>query len=293
MSDTRPSILITEDWINIYDEAGVAVGTALSLENTGPNLCELHISELEPSDRGINAGANTVYPLQTKYLNTGNTGLWARVKANAKNTTMQVGLLNGLITTSPLPTINPSLFIKFHPFLIPISGIITVLVRNRSDSQMELQQLLSLEAFSDGVNEGVSIISMNIYFNPDLAGATIGAQTGAAYENDRDGTFLSILGGAIEMFSLTDFDLGINTDSLHIAGGAINYAELPQGAIDIQTINEHKTFTRDLVISSGDDFVIVFTNSIVSEGTASITDALLSGEFTSFPVGVLPPDPII
>lgn len=77
MADTKADIKIPRStWVDLYDETGIAVGTAVDIFNKGYDTCEIAIKATQPSEiMGVPllAGAVGSY----LHVTTGESGLWA------------------------------------------------------------------------------------------------------------------------------------------------------------------------------------------------------------------------
>ncbi len=78
MADTLADVAIPEGvWTDLYDETGIAVGTAVSVYNKGSNACLLAIKATIPSGSTLgvplHVGPNGSYA----YVAAGESGLWA------------------------------------------------------------------------------------------------------------------------------------------------------------------------------------------------------------------------
>lgn len=291
MADTIPHITLTQDWLEIYAASGIDPRTSISLENVGAETAEIHISDTEPAARPANVGANSLYPLATKYITGAQERVWMRTKAEAKLTKIQVGLnVEGVLSERPEPLITfPSLFLKFDEFSQLADSVSYALCRNRTNASLLIEQLMNFESFSQGAQDGTSSLSLTLFFNVDLTGATAGVSIGKAYANDREGTFLDITDTALNIFDLQDFDEGLNPDFLRIAGGTVTYFSAQQSTA-VAIANERLILERPLVIPAGGDFVLRYQNQgIINSGTDTTTTSLFSGQFVAWPIVVLPP----
>lgn len=290
MSDTIPNIVLTDEWQDVFDLTGIEVGNAIAIENIGHFTCELHVSETKPDERPVNVGATSLYSLATKYLGLGNTGCWARNKPATKGTRLQVSEAGGLTTTAPTRILDfPSLFIKFTPFNQLADSSTFALVRNRTNASMILNQLVEFESHSLGNQDGTSLLSYVIYFNIDLTGSTQGVSVGKAYANNLAGVFGDITGTAIDIFDISDFDVGLNPDNLRISGGSVVHFTSAQSTA-ISITNEQLFLAQPIVIPAAGQFVIAYANTaVIDGGTDTITQSLISGRFLKEPIGLLPP----
>lgn len=290
MPSTIPSITLSSEWQDVYSLTGLEVGTRLSIENIGSNTAELNISETEPSARPNNVGAASLYPLETKYLEIDNPGLWARVKAgiNSPSTVLQVDETKGIINIPPLePSIIDSVFIQTSNIVqIPDTRTHAIL-RNLTDSPLALRQIISFESISTGTNEGSSVISLFFYFNPDLSGSTEGAQAGVAFLNKRNGDFDNIIGTFIDFNELTDFDDSNSPDHIRLLGGQVAFFSTNQGTAVTVTVEE-RTFAKEFILAAGAEMVIEIGNiAVIDDGTDTTSTLLVSATFSSQPVGIL------
>jgi hypothetical protein len=290
MSNSIPNIKLTTQWMDMYAATGLDIGKPLNIENVGGQTAELHIGATKPAERPANVGSNLLYPLATKSLSSSNLGWWARNAPNVTGAVLSINLSGGIQLDSPLDfPIFPSLFVKFDPFTQVAETASFALVRNRTDASMILEQLLNFESFSLGLQDGTSIVSLNLYFNPDITGSTVGVSIGKAYANDEAGAWIDITNTAVDIFDLAGFDPNLNPDFVRLAGGTVTYFETAQSTA-VLAISIEKSFDRHFIIPPAGSFVIGYGNQgIIGGGTNTTTTSLFDGRFINDPINILPP----
>ena len=290
MPDTLPAMEnIGNEWLDIYQALSIPNGTPLVLQNTGTTTVILHVSEEQPTD---DATGRHLYPLQKEWVNVGVSGLWVKSAPKSKGLTrLQVDEVGGLDKTKSGAGLFPdALNIQIPTSETPPAESTFLLVTNNSINPLEINQLVNVEGFSTGGEEGGSIMSMLFIFNPNTTGATFLPSDAKAYANSYDGQFVDTTGNDILFNVLENFNETINPDRLRVSIGPVSFFEAPQ-SLTILALNDSISLNQPFVIAPSQSLVIGFTNTIInSGGTSVLTTALLSGKFLSFSgrVEVLP-----
>lgn len=81
MAITKPDITITRGtWVNLYTASGIAVGTAVTVTNTGNSNCRVAVSLAAPTSTATGQRLYAGVSLNTVDIAASEVGLWALVE---------------------------------------------------------------------------------------------------------------------------------------------------------------------------------------------------------------------
>lgn len=174
-----------------------------------------------------------------------------------------------------------SLSLQTVPIIQSPGNTAFVAVKNLTTSRITLDQIVDFDSTSTGSSSGSSLMSLVVYFNPDFTGSSGAVSQSKAYINSTAGKFVDVTNIAISGIGIIDFNMMINTDSLRLAGGQVAFFQTNQ-QVASSAINKEVTLERPIVIESGGSIVLALSNdSLVDNGTESISVVNISGRFIS------------
>ena len=88
MANSIPDITINTAWKNVYTASGIAVGTAIIVQNKSSNPINLYISASTPPSANIGYALKS---LESVSVDAGESGCWVSIPSGSGMINVQVG----------------------------------------------------------------------------------------------------------------------------------------------------------------------------------------------------------
>ena len=275
MPSTLPYIEISEQWVNLNSFTAIPVGVTMTIQNTGSHVVVLRMQDTPPASDDV---GELLYPYRKIKTGTSSPIVWCRAYTKEKRSRVQVDISGGFIDPAAVAGLgSDSLQIQIAAVNVSPESEVWLLVHNSTTATLSINEIVTLEGYSTGVQSGTSIISSALTFNPDVTGATLLPSESKAYINNVAGDFADITGIGIFFNVIPDLNTGLNPDRVLVAGGAVSFFASGQ-AVSSSSLSSHKAFSNPYFVPPGGRFLASFHNVALVDGG---TDVVLTMLFTA------------